>query len=55
MYPERKILGLFSWLSYRFDLSIIGLSILFLIFLFIGVGSPIFLCLILCLIKPDNF
>ena len=55
MYPERKILGVCSWLSYKFDLSVIGLRILFIIFLFLGVGSPILLYLILYLIKPDNF
>ena len=55
MYPERKILGVCSWLSYKFDLSVIGLRILFLILLFIGIGSPILLYLILYLIKPDNF
>ena len=55
MFPERKILGVCSWLSYKYDFSVVGLRILFLIFLFLGVGSPILIYLIFYLIKPDNF
>ena len=29
MYPEKKILGVCSWLSYKFDLNVVGLKFFF--------------------------
>ena len=55
MYPERKILGVCSWLSYKFDLNVIGIRILFLVLILLGVGSPLLVYLILYLIKPNTF
>ena len=55
MFPEKKILGVCSWISYKFDLNVTGLRILFLIFLLLGVGSPLLVYLILYLIKPNSF
>ena len=54
MYPEKKILGVCSWLSYKFDLNVVGLRIL-LVLLLLGVGSPLLVYLILYLIKPNTF
>ena len=53
-YPEKKILGVCSWLSYKFDLNVVGLRFLFLVLL-LGVGSPLFVYLILYLIKNEYF
>ena len=55
MYPEKKILGVCSWLSFKFDLNVTGLRILFLVLLLLGVGSPLLVYLILYLIKPNTF
>jgi len=52
---EIKILGVCSWLSYKFDLNVVGLRILFLVLLLLGVGSPLLVYLILYLIKPNTF
>ena len=55
MFPEKKILGVCSWLGYKFDLNVTGIRILFLIFLLLGVGSPLLIYLTLYLIKPNSF
>ena len=55
MYTERKILGVCSWLSDKFDLNVTGLRILFVVFLFLGIGSPFILYLFLYLIKPNHY
>ncbi|MFL2568259.1 MAG: PspC domain-containing protein [Flavobacteriales bacterium] len=55
MYTERKILGVCSWLSEKFGLNVTGLRILFVVFLFLGIGSPFIVYLILYLIKPNHY
>jgi phage shock protein PspC (stress-responsive transcriptional regulator) len=55
MVSENKILGVCLWLSYKFDLNLYGLRALFLIFLFLGVGSPLFMYLVLYLLKPSEY
>ena len=55
MFPEKKILGVCCWLAYKFDLNVTGIRILFLIFLLLGVGSPLLIYLTLYLIKPNSF
>jgi phage shock protein PspC (stress-responsive transcriptional regulator) len=43
------------WLSYKFDLNVFGLRVLFFIFLLLGIGSPLFIYLILYLLKPSDY
>jgi len=52
---ESKILGVCLWLSYKFDLNVTGLRILFFVFFILGIGSPLIIYLILYLIKPNQF
>ena len=52
MFPEKKILGVCSWLSEKFDLDVSGIRIIFIVAAVLGFGSPIIVYLILYLIKP---
>ena len=49
---EKKILGVCSWLSEKFDLDVSGVRLLFIIAAILGLGSPILIYLILFLVKP---
>ena len=51
---ESKFLGVCLWMALKFDLNVSGIRLLFLITLFIGVGSPILFYFILYLIKPKK-
>ena len=51
---EKKILGVCSWLSEKFDLDISGIRMLFIIAAILGLGSPILIYLILFLVKPKS-
>ena len=50
-----KILGICAWLADKFGLDVGGLRILFVAAAVLGLGSPIFIYLILCLIKPRSY
>jgi phage shock protein PspC (stress-responsive transcriptional regulator) len=53
---ERKqFLGVCSWLAYKFDLSVTGVRILFVIAFLFGLGSPLLVYFILYLVKPRNY
>ena len=52
---ERKILGVCAWLADKFGLDVYGLRILFIAALILGLGSPVFIYLILYLIKPSEY
>ena len=51
---EKKLLGVCSWLSDKFDLDVSGIRIIFIVAAILGFGSPIVLYLILYLIKPKS-
>lgn len=58
---EKKILGVCSWLSEKFDLDVLGIRLLFIITAILGLGSPILglgspilIYFILYLVKPKN-
>ena len=51
---EKKILGVCSWLSEKFDLDVSGIRLLFIIAAIFGLGSPILIYFILYLVKPKN-
>ena len=44
---EKKILGVCSWVSEKFDLDVSGIRMLFIIAAILGLGSPILIYLIL--------
>jgi phage shock protein PspC (stress-responsive transcriptional regulator) len=50
---ERKILVFCAWLADKFDVG--GLRILFVAAAVLGLGSPIFIYLILYLFKPSSY
>ena len=50
----KKILGVCSWLSEKFDLDVSGIRLLFIIAAILGLGSPILIYLILYFIKPKS-
>lgn len=51
---EKKILGVCSWVSEKFDLDVSGIRLLFIIAAILGLGSPILIYLILYLLKPKS-
>ena len=52
---ERKIFGVCAWLADKFGLDLGGLRILFVAAAVLGLGSPIFIYLILYLLKPSSY
>lgn len=51
---EKKILGVCSWVSEKFDLDVSGIRMLFIVAAILGLGSPILIYLILYLLKPKS-
>ena len=51
---QKKILGVCSWLSEKFDLDVLGIRILFIVTAVLGLGSPILIYIILFLLKPKD-
>lgn len=51
-YPDKKVLGVCAWLSYKFDIDVTILRVIFLAAIILGLGSPILLYLILAVVKP---
>jgi phage shock protein PspC (stress-responsive transcriptional regulator) len=51
---EKKILGVCSWVSEKFDLNVSGIRILFIVAAILSLGSPILIYLILYLVKPKK-
>lgn len=49
---EKKLLGVCSWLSDKFELDATGIRALFIVAAVLGFGSPIIIYLILYLVKP---
>ena len=52
---ERKILGVCAWLADKFGLDVGGLRILFVAAAVLCLGSPIFIYLVLYLLKPISY
>jgi len=52
---KRKILGVCAWLADKFGLDVGGLRILFVTATILALGSPIFVYLILYLLKPGSY
>ena len=52
---ERKIFGVCAWLADKFDIDVGGLRILFIAATVLGLGSPIFIYLIMYLLKPSPY
>ena len=52
---ERKILGVCAWLADKFGLDVSGIRILFVAAAVLGLGSPIFIYLIMYLLKPSSY
>ena len=52
---DRKILGVCAWLADKFGLDLWGLRILFVAASIFGFGYPIFIYLILYLLKPSQY
>jgi len=52
---NRKVLGVCAWLADKFGLDVGGLRILFVAAAILGLGSPIFIYLILYLLKPSSY
>lgn len=51
-YPDKKFLGVCAWLSYKFDIDVTLLRIIFVAAFILGLGSPLLIYLILALVKP---
>ena len=51
---EKKLLGVCSWLSDKFELDVTGIRALFIVATVLGLGSPVVIYLILYLVKPKN-
>jgi len=51
--PEKKLLGVCAWLSYRFGIDVSMLRIAFVIATIFGLGSPILIYLILYFVMPN--
>ena len=49
---EKKILGVCSWVSEKFDLDVSVIRILFIIAAIFSIGSLILIYIILYLVKP---
>ena len=52
---ERKIFGVCAWLADKFGLDVGGLRVLFVAAAILGLGSQIFIYLILYLVKPSEY
>ena len=52
---ERKTLVVWAWLADKFGLDVGGLRILFIASTILGPSSPIFVYLILYLLKPSSY
>mgnify|MGYP006192230761 FL=1 len=52
---KRKILGICAWLADKFGLDVRGLRILFVAAAVLGLGYPIFIYLIMYLLKPSSY
>ena len=52
---ERKTLAAYARLADKFGLDVGGLRILFVAAAVLGLGSPIFIYLILYLLKPSSY
>lgn len=52
---SKKIFGVCLWLSYKFDLDISGIRLLFIIATILGFGSPLLIYLVLYLVKPKLY
>jgi len=52
---KRKILGVCAWLADKFGIDVGGLRILFVAAAVLGLGSPIFIYIILYLVKPSEY
>ena len=52
---KRKVLGVCAWLADKFGLDVGGLRILFVVAAILGLGSPIFIYIILYLLKPSSY
>jgi phage shock protein C len=55
LMTKRKILGVCAWLADKFGIDVGGLRILFVAAAVLGLGSPIFIYLILYLLKPSSY
>ena len=51
---EKKILGVCSWFSTKFNLDVSAIRMLFIIAAILGLGSPILFYLIIYLVKPKS-
>lgn len=51
-YPDKKLLGVCAWLSYKFEIDVTLLRIIFVAAFILGLGSPLLVYLILALVKP---
>ena len=51
---EKKIFGVCSWVSEKFDLDLSEMRTLFIIATILGLGSPILINFILYLLKPKS-
>ena len=51
---EKKILGVYSWVSEKFDLDVSVIRILFIVAAILGFGSTILIYLILYPVKPKS-
>ena len=52
---KRKILSDCAWIADKFGLDVRGLRILFIAAAVLGLGSPIFIYLIMYLLKPSSY
>lgn len=55
MNTNNKFLGVCAWLSFKFDLDVSGLRVLFIVATILGLGSPILIYFVLFLVKPKIY
>jgi len=55
MNSNKKFLGVCSWLSFKFDLDVSGIRLLFIVSTILGLGSPIFIYFVLYLVMPKLY
>ncbi len=52
---KKQFLGVCAWLADKFDLSVGGVRVLFMITFILGLGSPLLIYFILYLVKPRQY
>ncbi len=53
--PEKKVMGVCSWMAYKFDVDVTLIRLAFVLATVFGIGSPILIYFIIGLVKPSTY